>query len=101
MMTTYPELPKSNDPRWRQATVRPRRQKTSDLRTEPGVEMGSAVLTIYTGDVISIIRAVNHENWIAAKVGYKVGWLDSTHLELAMTKILNPAMVPEDFLKNS
>lgn len=100
-MTTYPELPKSSDERWRQATVRPRRQKTSELRTQPGEGLGNAVLTVYAGDVISIIRGIHHDNWIAAKVGYKVGWLNSGDLDLALTKILNPAMLPKDFLKNS
>lgn len=96
---TYPKLPKTNDPRWRQATVRPRRQRTSDLRTIPGEDLGSTVQTVYTGDVISIIRAVSYESWIAAKVGYRVGWLNSHDLDLALTKILNPAMLPEDLLK--
>lgn len=84
--TTYntPPLPAQEDPAWIEVAVRSRLAASAELRSVPAPHAGALLMTVYTGDVIHVMRDVRcGEHWIAAKVGYKVGWLDVSCIAMA------------------
>lgn len=91
----FPELPATNDPRWRQATVRVQGQANTELRTYPDETYSNVILYVYTGDIVSVIRESRFEFWIAAKVGYKIGWLNIYCVNFTLTKVLNHYETPQ------
>lgn len=83
-------LPRLDDPAWMEVAIRSRQAASTELRTAPA---GNVLMTVYSGDVIHVMREVRDGSWIAAKVGYKVGWLDTTYIGLA--KIRRQERPPE------
>jgi hypothetical protein len=45
------------------------------------------LLLVYSGDVVSIMRQTRYGDWIAAKVGYKLGWLNYRHIDFMLMDI--------------
>lgn len=92
----YPLLPRLDDGRWRQAIVRPKRQDYTEVRDLPR-QKANLITTVYNGDTIAIILEVRYQHWVAARVGYKVGWLNSANIDLTMPRWLNtePIYHPE------
>lgn len=86
----YPLLPHLDDSRWRAAIVRPKRQESTELRDLPRDKASETLTTVYSGDTVYIIRDIHYHSWVAAKVGYKIGWLNSWHIDLTMARWLNP-----------
>lgn len=76
----YPELPEINDPQWTQVTIRSRVENATALRTEPDVYDDNIMMMVYSGDVVSVMRDCRYDKWIAAKVGYKMGWLNVSEI---------------------
>lgn len=90
-----PSLPDFNDPSWTHTTIRAREFPCTDLRTTPTSEANNSILTVYAGDVVSVMREIRFGSWIAAKVGYKVGWLNAADIGFAM--IRQPMVEPEPY----
>jgi hypothetical protein len=84
---SYPRLPLPEDERWQIAIVRPKTQKHAELRTLPRPKLSEALLTVYAGDTVFTVNTIRYGSWVAAKVGYKVGWMDTTLVELALTRV--------------
>jgi len=82
----YPQLPPPDDTRWQQALVLERRQRVTVLRDIPE-DYGAALHDVHSGDMIYIIRAWRYDTWIAAMVGYRVGWLNIAHIK---PRLLDP-----------
>jgi hypothetical protein len=87
----YPKLPDPDDPRWQQAVVRARHKRSTELRTLPHHRLSSALLTVHAGDSVSIISEIRSGAWIMAKVGYKVGWLNTDDVDFATTQSMSGA----------
>lgn len=78
---TYPELPLFGDPRWLEAAVAPRKQRSTQLRPAPRTMMSTGQATVFAGDIVHIMPDVVHEDWVAARVGRKLGWLNTDDVE--------------------
>lgn len=82
--TPYPLLPDYDDPRWRDAVVRSRSQTTTELRRLPRSQLSQVIQTIYVGDSVAVMRKARYSNWIAVRVGYRVGWVDLMHVDFTL-----------------
>ncbi len=71
-----PHLPDFSDARWREAAVAPAKQRSTQLRPAPRTTMSTGQATVFAGDIVHIIPELQHENWVAARVGRKIGWLN-------------------------
>jgi hypothetical protein len=85
----YPMLPHWNDARWETATVRPKTRHMTELRNLPREKVSASLLLVYSGDVVSIMREMRYGDWIAAKVGYKLGWLNYRHVDFMLMDIFD------------
>jgi hypothetical protein len=84
----FPELPALNDPRWQMATFQGRKNEdTIDIYNKPRATLSKVLLTLNKGDVVSIIRDVRHETWIAAKVDKVCGWVDASGVGFSMARM--------------
>lgn len=92
----HPQLPESNDPRWRQVMVRVHGPGTAELRTYPEDQYSDVILYVYTGDLISVIKESRLGYWIAAKVGYKIGWLNIYYVNFTLTKVFDTYATPQE-----
>ena len=79
----FPKLPTPDDPRWRTILVCEGLRKKTELRRVPTTVLNTPELTIYAGSLIAILREVKFEDWIAVRVGTKVGWLNTRDVEFA------------------
>jgi len=68
----------------------------AELRMLPDEGYGEIVLHVYTGDIVSVVRDLRFDYWIAAKVGYKIGWLNIYHVNFTLTKVLNTYTAPRE-----
>lgn len=79
----FPKLPTPDDPRWRTILVCEGLRKKTELRRVPTTVLNTPELTIYAGSLIAILREAKFEDWIAVRVGTKVGWLNTRDVEFA------------------
>lgn len=82
---SFPQLPSPNDKRWRAALVCEGLRKKTELRRVPTTVLNTPELTIYSGSLIAIMNEVRHEEWVAALVSQKVGWLNTRDVDLIGT----------------
>ena len=87
---SFPNLPRHNDPRWQQVIVHPRRQRTTDLRSRPHPRVSQVVMTIHSGDIINVVSEIRFETWIAAKVGDRLGWLNTWYVGIELRDATQP-----------
>ena len=80
-------LPRWDDPRWESAAVRPKTRHMSELRTMPREGMSAALMLVYAGDMVSIMRGAYYGEWIAAKVGYKIGWINRRDVDFMLMNV--------------
>ena len=78
----FPRRPKPDDSRWREVAVRARTQPQAEIKRLPVDSSSGTLAIVYLGDTISIIPEIQHEFWIAAKVGYHVGWINTRAVKL-------------------
>jgi len=82
----YPRRPDVDDDRWRDVVVRRRtRNETSVLRF-PIEADDIAIMPVYAGDTIAIIPEIQFEYYVAARIGYHVGWINFKHVKLLSLK---------------
>lgn len=86
---TYPLMPAADDDRWQSATIRARRQKSSTLRSLPHLRLSRSLSHVFAGDTVEVIREVRFEEWIAAKVGYQLGWLNTLDVDFVIMRPIN------------
>ncbi|MBC7810405.1 MAG: hypothetical protein H7175_04625 [Burkholderiales bacterium] len=79
----FPKLPTVDDSGWRTILVCEGLRKKTELRRVPTTVLNTPELTIYAGSLIAISREVKFEEWIAVRVGTKVGWLNTRDVEFA------------------
>lgn len=77
----YPPLPGTDDPRWRYATVMARDELSTELLSQPHDRHSDALWLVHRGDMVWIMREVRHRQYVAAKVGYHIGWLNIVHVK--------------------
>lgn len=77
----YPNLPEFGDPRWQEAAVAPRKQRSTQLRPAPRTTMSTGQATVFAGDIIHIVPDILYEDWVAARVGRKLGWLNTDDVD--------------------
>ena len=78
----FPRRPAVDDTRWRDVAVRSRSQEQTNINRFPLEESGMQIATVYAGDTISIMPEVQHEYFVAARIGYRVGWINFRHVKL-------------------
>lgn len=82
---SFPQLPSPHDERWRAALVCEGLRKKTELRRVPTTVLNTPELLIYSGSLIAIMNEVRHEEWVAALVSQKVGWLNTRDVDLIGT----------------
>lgn len=82
----FPRQPHVEDPRWREVAVRPRTQNQTAIKRFPVEAEGVEITTIFVGDTIAIMPEVQYHYFVAARVGYHVGWVNFKHVKLVSLK---------------
>ncbi len=85
-MPMYPRQPDVDDPRWRDVAVRRRTRNETSITRFPVDVDDVAIMHVYAGDTIAIIPEVQYEFFVAARVGYHVGWINFKHVKLLSLK---------------
>lgn len=93
----YPHLPEFGDPRWREAAVAARKQRSTQLRPAPRTTMSTGQATVFAGDIIHILPEVQYQDWVAARVGRKLGWLNTEDVDFVDPEA--PKAVVEDLTR--
>lgn len=82
----YPRRPSPDDPRWRDVAVRSRTRNQTNITRFPADGDEIEITTIYAGDTIAIIPEVQFHYYVAARIGYHVGWVNFKHVKLLSLK---------------
>lgn len=91
----YPRCPDMSDPRWRDVAVRSRSQNHTEIQRFPTEARGMEIATVYSGDTISIMPEVKYQYYVAARVGYHVGWVNFQHVKLVSLQSRNRGYLEE------
>lgn len=81
-MPMFPRCPDYDDPRWCEVAVRSRTQSQTNIKRIPLDTDGTEIATIFIGDTIAIVPEVKHKYYVAARIGYHVGWVNFKHVKL-------------------
>ncbi len=82
----YPRRPSPDDPRWRDVAVRSRTRNQTNITRFPADDGEIEITTVYAGDTIAIIPEVQFHYYVAARIGYHVGWVNFKHVKLLSLK---------------
>jgi len=79
----YPPLPAGNDPRWQMMVVQARSRDAGVLCSLPRLKANFPITTVYAGDIVALMPKVRYGVWVAAKLDYSTGWLNTLHLDFS------------------
>lgn len=85
----FPRSPDYNDPRWCEVAVRSRSQSQTEIKRIPLDVNEADITTVFVGDTIAIMPDVKHQYYVAARVGYHVGWINFKHVKLVSLRPRN------------
>lgn len=77
----YPILPSTNDTRWQPMVTHARSREESILGSLPRLKSNFPIATVHAGDVVYLMPQVRYGVWVAAKVDYNTGWLNTLHFD--------------------
>ena len=95
-MPMYPRLPNTDDMRWREVAVRRRTRNQTNVLRFPVDGDDMAIMPVYAGDTIAIMPEVQYEYYVAARIGYHVGWINFKHVKLLSLKAGRKSAFLED-----
>lgn len=85
----FPRNPDYDDPRWCDVAVRSRTQSQTEVKRFPAEANGVDITTVFVGDTIAIMPEVKYQYYVAARVGYHVGWINFKHVKLVSLRPRN------------
>lgn len=85
-MPMYPRIPEWDDTRWRDVAVRRRTHNQTSVLRFPAEADGIEIMPVYAGDTIAIIPEIQYEYYVAARIGYHIGWINFKHVKLLSLK---------------
>lgn len=85
----FPRCPDYDDPGWCEVAVRSRTQSQTEIKRMPLDVNDADITTVFVGDTIAIMPEVKHQYYVAARVGYHVGWINFKHVKLVSLKPRN------------
>jgi len=79
----YPTLPPSSDLRWQAVVVHARSRDSGILCSLPRLKANFPIATVHAGDIVAVMPQVRYGVWVAAKLDYSTGWLNTIHLDFS------------------